>query len=200
VEPEPAKTEPAETDPPVAAGQYVDQYAKIDPEKAEKATCKKTKDGLVFRSDQNFGRIDLPVKPGASYAIFCTTVFTTPSHDLLFVLPVGKTGVTLSWSAFGNKFGGLNKINGKYVKDPGNPSATKAFNFKEGREYKLRVKVETSDDNAEIRAWIDGKNYFQWKGKTSELKSACPYRSGTISLLLAKTGVILKSVKTRSLE
>jgi serine/threonine protein kinase len=100
----------------------------------------------------------LPVEFAGSYQL--QTKVQGASAALL--LPVGDRRILLLASA-GSRKSGLEVVDKKTLEDSTNPTVGPPV-ITGGQLHELRVRVTVKDDNADILAWLDERQFINWSG------------------------------------
>ncbi len=151
-----------------AKGKWIDLLPLVDLAKdAVKGDWKRQGGMLTISEKIEFGRIMTPVAPEGSYELQVKFVRTSGDSDVAVILPVGSARVKLGLSAWDGAVSGLERINGKDVKD--NETAVRPGTLVNGREYALDIAVVAKGDQARIAVRLDGKPYIDWRGPQSAL-------------------------------
>ena len=139
----------------------------VDPDRDSVKGTFQTASGQVISPSTSYARIQLDAEPQGSYR--ADIGFTRIKGDCMAVMfPVGNTSALLVVSGWGGKVSGLAFINGK---DADRNPTTRDGKLTNGVPHHLSLTVRLLDNQeALIKAEMDGKPYLEWKGLQSSLK------------------------------
>ncbi|MBL7220612.1 MAG: discoidin domain-containing protein [Phycisphaerae bacterium] len=189
----------------VVASKWVDLLKLIDP-------ARHTVDGkwtvskgalACYRSGRQL--ITVPATAWGGYDL--KMVFTIiEDTEAAVMLPVGSGFTSLMIGGWSGRYSGLSSIDGRDASSSSNPSRVKSEYrkplVKEGAKTTLDVSVRLKDENAEIKALLNGKKFIAWSGKQSSLSLYHPWRmkSKTFGLGTYSSEVVWHAVSLRLLD
>ena len=114
-----------------------------------------------------YSRILLPVELQGGYDLKAD--FTRVSGDgfAAIIFPVGPRTCMLELGAW--SLHGMERIDGKHLGDPLNPTARRPGLLSNGRRYSVALAVRIDGNAAKIEAVLDGQPLTSWGGKLSSL-------------------------------
>jgi len=119
--------------------------------------------GLSVAGNAGLARLSLPVVIEGSYDLLVEFTRRSGDNDVNLILPVGRTSCVLMLSGWSGKVSGLRIIDGKDA--DANVTGRRPGTLVNGHRYRVMVNVHLRNEDATIRAFVDGKPYIAWSGK-----------------------------------
>ncbi len=164
-----ASIEASATASPPGGAKTVDLLPRINIRRdAVEGNWTQAKNGITVQAARGT-RLTLPVIPQGDYELTVRASHIQGGHELDFMLPVGRSAVTLLIGGDSGTTSGLGDIGGvPYMKNSARVSTPNILSGKGVHE--VVVIVRTRGDSAQVSASVDGKPLLNWVGKQSELK------------------------------
>ncbi len=151
-------------------GEWVNLLASVDAEEDRVRGDWHYANNKLTNAGQEFSRFMLPVSLEGSYDLMAGFVRLSGKDTVCLVLPVGQGACRLCLSGWQGAVHGLEKIDGRQINESTNPTARPLGSLINGRSYQLSVSVRLEEDDAHIRASLDGEPLLNWTGKQTSLE------------------------------
>lgn len=155
----------------IPVGEELDLLALVKlPDHIVEGTWRRQDNGLLCEAKLHT-RFMAPVAVTGSYQLTCKFTRKEKREGIHFSLPVGDTGCIFLLDGFNGTVGGLQFVDGRTAKNSvGTSDAVKITSpLTNGVAHSASITVSQEGDNAAFATTLDGKDYFSWKGRCSQL-------------------------------
>jgi len=157
-----------------AGDEWIDILPLIDPAKDAVAGKWERRGAAVALLDAVAGnRIMIPVIVAGNYELEVRFIRTSGTDAVAILFPVGPITISAPMSAEGGGYAGLEKIDGRGVRDN---ALVRPFAFENGRLYRANVKVVVTGDRADVQVAVEGKPPILWSGLIAALTTGDGWR------------------------
>ena len=140
-------------------------------------------------------RLDFPIVIDGSYYLGLKAMRRSGTGELYILLPVADRHVMLVIDAEGAS--GLMQIGGRGLEE-GNATVVHGRRLTNGKGVRLDVEVGRDGDKVIIRARMDNRSLFEWKGSLDDLsmpKDQLPGRRGQIAIGAIRGGAAFTDIR-----
>ena len=195
------KATPAVAGGTIKPGKWTDLLALVDPVKdAVAGKWQRRGATVVVAQPAKPAKLAVPVVPQGDYELEVRFIRLTDASAVAAIVPVGSAAVSVVFGAKGEKWHGLEFVEGKGT--DANSTARPAGKIQNGREYVLHTVVRVQEKDAGIAVGLDGRPLTVWRGPTASLSVYSPWAlPGSDRFGLVTDGVVVfRSVRLKMLS